>query len=83
MPFNSIMNVNYDYKSVLKLSFSRKKMLNLFLKDLFLVIFYIFLFCYNSSTECQISIIFCFFDIGVFDKDLYYNVLIFQYFNFS
>ena len=37
MPFNGIMNVNYDQKSVLKLSFSRKKRLNLFLKDLFLV----------------------------------------------
>ena len=33
-------------------------MLNLFLEDLFLVIFCIFLFFYKLSIECQVSIIF-------------------------
>ena len=61
MPFNSIMNVNYDWKSALKLSFSRKKMLNLFLKDFFVVMLCIFLFCYKLWIECQRSIFFsCF-----------------------
>ena len=50
-----------------------KKMLNLFLKDLFLVIFCIFLICYQLSIECQISIIFhCFWHRGL-HKDLYHN----------
>ena len=31
VPFNGIMNVKFDYKSVLKLSFSRKKILSHFL----------------------------------------------------
>ena len=35
MPFNSIMNVNYDWKSALKLSFSRKKNVKSFSKGLF------------------------------------------------
>ena len=51
-------------------------------KGLFLVIFCIFQFCYELSIECQILIIFRYFDIGVFDKNLYYNVVIFQYLTF-
>ena len=59
-----------------------KKMLNLFLKDLFLVIFCIFLICYKLSIECQTSIIFhCFWHRGL-HKDLYHNILIFQYLTF-
>ena len=53
MPFNDFMNVDFDQKSVSKLSLIRKKMLNLFLEDLFCI----FIFCYKLSIECQISII--------------------------
>ena len=58
-----------------------KKMLNLFLKDLFLVIFCIFLICYQLSIECQISIIFHCFWHRVFIKT-YTTILIFQYLTF-
>ena len=79
VPCNSIINDNYDQKIILELSFSRKKVLNLFLKDILLVIFCIFLFCCKLSIELQITIISHCFWYRVFDEDLCYNVLIFQY----
>ena len=67
-----IMNVNYDYKSVLKLSFSRKKMLNLFLKKFFrshFLHFSILLQIIHTNYSCQISINFrCFLIQGSFIK---------------
>ena len=66
-------------KIVLKLSFSRKKMLNLLLKDLFLIIFLFFFFVTNYPWNIHYQQLPVVFDIGVFDKDLHHNVFRFQY----
>ena len=49
MPFNGIMNANYDWKSVLKLSLSKKRKYKSFSKGPFLSHFLFFLFCYKLS----------------------------------
>ena len=54
-------------------------MLNLLLKDLFLIIFLFFFFVTNYPWNIHYQQLPVVFDIGVFDKDLHHNVFIFKY----